>query len=292
MTMRRRWVWAVIAAMAAVLLLCFAGGAVLCESALRVPRKPATPAPAGVAQWRPVQINARDGIVLKAWLLSPEIDNGNCILTLHGIGDSRSGTAALARLFVDNHYKVLMPDSRGHGESGGEMVTYGLLEARDIRSWVDWLIAAEHPRNIFAMGESFGAAVLLQSLSVEPRFSGVVAECPFANFKAIAEYRVAQRLPIAAPLVWSGFLYARWKYGVDFNAASPEAAVGATSTPVLLIHGLDDKNTPPLHSQLIASRHRPNLDLWLEPAAGPPGAFQSAPGEFRNRVLSWLSNHS
>src|SRR5713101_4051744 len=120
---------------------------------------------------------------------------------------------------------LLMPDSRGHGESGGEMVTYGVLEAGDIRSWVDWLIAAEHLRNIFAMGESFGAAVLLQSLSVEPRFSGVVAECPFASFKAIAEYRVAQRIPIAAPLVWSGFLYARWKYGVDFHAASPEAAV-------------------------------------------------------------------
>jgi len=290
--MRRNWALGVIGAMAAVLLLCFAGGAVLCESALRVPRKPATPAPAGVAQWRPVQINAGDGAVLKAWLLSPEIDNGNCIITLHGIGDSRSGTAALARLFVDNHYKVLMPDSRGHGESGGEMVTYGVLEAGDIRSWVDWLVAAEHPRNIFAMGESFGAAVLLQSLSVEPRFSGVVAECPFASFKAIAEYRVAQRIPIAAPLVWSGFLYARWKYGVDFYAASPEAAVGATSTPVLLIHGLDDKNTPPLHSQIIASRRRSNIDLWLVPDAGHTGAFQTAPGEFRYQVLSWLSNHS
>lgn len=298
--MRRNWAWGATAAVGAVSLCFAAGGAVLCESALRVPRKPPPPAPAGIAQWRPVQINARDGIVLKAWLLSPEIDNGNCILTLHGIGDSRSGTAALARLFVDNHYKVLMPDSRGHGESGGEIVTYGLLEAGDIRSWVDWLIASERPRNIFAMGESFGAAVLLQSLSVEPRFRGVIAECPFANFKAIAEYRVAQRLPIAsplahaaaAPMVWSGFFYARWKYGVDFRAASPEAAVSVTSTPVLLIHGLNDTNTFPLHSQIIASSNRPNIDLWLVPGAGHTGAFQAAPEEFRNRVLSWLSNHA
>ena len=61
--------------------------------------------------------------------------------------------------------------------------------------------------------------------------------------------------------------------------------------PILLIHGLDDKNTPPLHSQVIASR-RPNIDLWLVPGAGHTGAFQAAPGEFRYRVLSWLSNHS
>ena len=73
---------------------------------------------------------------------------------------------------------------------------------------------------------------------MEPRFSGVVAECPFASFKAIAEYRVAQRLPVAlplahiaaAPVVWSGFLYARWKYGMDFHAASPEAAVTTSAT--------------------------------------------------------------
>ena len=102
------------------------------------------------------------------------------------------------------------------------------------------------------------------------------------NFKTIAEYRVAQRLQIASPLaraaaaslIWSGFLYARWKYGVDFHAASPEAAVGATRTPILLIHGLDDKNTPPLHSQVIASR-RPNIDLWLVPGAGHTGAHPS-----------------
>ena len=68
--------------------------------------------------------------------------------------------------------------------------------------------------------------------------------------------------------------------------------MGATSTPVLLIHGLDDQNTPPLHSRIIASRNRPNVDLWLVRGAGHTGAFQAAPAEFRYRVLSWLSNRS
>ena len=298
MTRSRKWALAASGAVSAAVLLCFAGGVVLCESALRVPKN--LPPPPGFTRWRAVQITARDGAVLKAWLVSPEIDNGNCIITLHGIGDSRVGTAALARLFVDNRYKVLMPDSRGHGESGGEIVTYGLLESRDIQNWVDWLIATERPRNIFAMGESFGAAVLLQSLSVEPRFRGVVAECSFASFKAIAECRVAQRLPVAPPLayavagptVWSGFLYARWKYGLDFRAASPQAAAATTSTPVLLIHGLDDQNTPPLHSQIIALKNPSKIDLWLVPGAGHTGAFQAAPEQFRSRVLRWLSNHS
>lgn len=36
---------------------------------------------------------------------------------------SRAGVMGLARLFVENGYAVLTPDNRGHGESGGGVVT-------------------------------------------------------------------------------------------------------------------------------------------------------------------------
>src|SRR5262249_32790024 len=57
-TMRRRGAWVAIAALGAVLLLCFAGGAVLCESALSRSQVNPLPRPPGIAQWRPVQIRA------------------------------------------------------------------------------------------------------------------------------------------------------------------------------------------------------------------------------------------
>jgi predicted acyl esterase len=127
------------------------GGIVLTETALHVRRVRATPVPA-FGPWREVAIRARDGAVLRAWLISSETSNGNCVITLHGVADGRRGTLGLAALFVENRYAVLMPDSRGHGESGGEIATYGLLERDDVHRWVDWLIASEHPRNVFAMG--------------------------------------------------------------------------------------------------------------------------------------------
>src|SRR5262245_46237483 len=180
--------WTGLALIVAVLL-CVASGVVLCEGALHVPKRPSLSFVES-SRLQPVEIKARDGALLRAWLLSPALGNGDCVITLHGIGDSRTGTAGLARLFAENHYKVLMPDSRAHGESGGDIVTYGLLESDDLRRWVDWLLSSEHPRNVFAMGESFGGAVLLQSLSIERRFRAVVAECPFTNLEDIAVYRV------------------------------------------------------------------------------------------------------
>ena len=272
----------------------------MCESAIHVPKR-ATPITSFAgAKRRDVEISGRDGAVLRAWLFTPEASSGNVVLALHGVADSRAGVMGLARLFVENHYAVLAPDNRGHGESGGEIATYGLREADDVHRWVDWLVTSQHPRNVFGMGESLGAGVLLESLAVEPRFRAVVAECPFANFERVADDRVAQRLPgppllrraFAVPMVWSGFLYARARYGLDFRDASPEAVIGGVSTPVLLIHGLDDTNIYPVHSEILAQHNPRNVTLWLVPGARHTAAFGAAPAEFQRRVLGWFSDHA
>jgi pimeloyl-ACP methyl ester carboxylesterase len=268
------------------MVLCIAGGIILCESALHVPKLPAPAIPSG---GRAVEINARDGAKLRAWFFAPKASNGDSVLLLHGVADNRASQMGLARLLLENHYSVLAPDSRAHGESGGDVVTYGVIETEDIHRWVDWLEASQHPRNVFGVGASLGAGILLQSLAVEHRFRAVVAESPFANLKRVSVDRVAQRLPgptalgnvIATPLVWSGFAYARAKYGVDLWRASPEDVVSGASTPVLLIHGMDDTNIYPAHSQTLASRNPRTVELWLVPGA-----------EYESKLLRWFADHT
>jgi pimeloyl-ACP methyl ester carboxylesterase len=91
-------------------------------------------------------------------------------------------------------------------------------------------------------------------------------------------------------MVWSGFLYARVRYGLDFRAASPETALVGNTTPVLLIHGLADTNIYPRHSQNLAAQN-PHITLWLVPGAGHTAALGAAPLEFQRRVLGWFFDH-
>jgi uncharacterized protein len=95
---------------------------------------------------------------------------------------------------------------------------------------------------------------------------------------------------LATPFVWTGFIYARLRYGLDFRQASPEAALARSTTPVLLIHGLSDRATPFIHSEILAGSNRRYTTLWLVPGAGHTGAFGAAPEEFENRVLSFYQN--
>src|SRR5882757_3939647 len=80
-------------------------------------------------------------------------------------------------------YIVVMMDSRAHGASEGAMATYGWLERNDTRFIVEALESSEYPRHLFALGESMGAGIALQSAAVEPRIEAVVAEASFANIR-------------------------------------------------------------------------------------------------------------
>jgi hypothetical protein len=138
-----------------------------------------------------------------------------------------------------------------------------------------------------------GAAQLLESLRTTPGFCAVVAECPFASFREASYDRLAERLDAGAwlgrtllrPAVDTGFLYTRWKYGVDWDQASPSNAVAASSVPVLLVHGKKDTNLPPRHSEMIlehSSSRAPSVVLWEPEDAGHTGA---AGGRRRRQVV-------
>lgn len=244
-----------------------------------------------------VALVASDGTRLMAWDIEPQHGNGNAVILLHGLGDNRFGMRKYAALFIEQGYSVLIPDARGHGDSGGR-VTYGLLERNDIRQWFEW-VAANHPHCIFGFGESMGAAELLQSVETEPHFCAVVAESPFATFREISYARVGQffnvgpwlgRIPLR-PMVEFAFIYARLKYNIDVSKISPQAAVSISRVPVFLIHGMMDRNIPLRHSRLIRA-HNLSVVLWEVPNTDHCGTYSNYPQQFETRVLSWLGHYS
>ncbi len=146
-------------------------------------------APSG-AELQDVSIRAADGVQLNAWHARPSNANGAAIILLHGIGDNRQGMIGFAATYLSRGYAVLVPDSRGHGLSGG-IPTYGVKEVGDVTLWYEWLQAQSDCRCVYGMGESMGAAIVLQAAEHVP-FCAVVAESPFASFRQIAYIRVGQ----------------------------------------------------------------------------------------------------
>jgi dipeptidyl aminopeptidase/acylaminoacyl peptidase len=247
------------------------------------------------AGWQPVSIAAADGTPLDAWLFQPAHPNGAAVILLHGVGDSRAGMTSEAEFLLRAGYTALLPDVRGHGASGGDVITYGIREAEDVHRWDGWLLANAGIERLYGLGESMGAAILLQSLACEPRFRAVVAESAFADFPEVAYDRLAQEVGAPRPLFWpivkGGLLYERLRYGVDLRRASPASVVRATRVPILLIHGTEDRNIPIRHSRELHALNLRATVLWEVPGGHHVDGLATAGPEYIERVLHWFASH-
>jgi hypothetical protein len=245
-----------------------------------------------------VPLVASDGALLRAWSFERPGRARGTVLLLHGLGDTRASELALADLFLSNGYRVVAPDSRAHGTSGGAMATYGLLERTDIRAWATF-VRNHHPDEcLFAAGASMGAAIVLQAVADEP-FCAAIAEAPYATFRGAALHRVSRMygLPPSAgrilvrPFVEAGLLYARLRYGYRFDRANPADAVAATRVPVLVIEDGADDTIPRGDAARIAAANPRHVSVWTLPGAGHVQAWGTAPREYPARVLAFLSAH-
>ena len=124
------------------------------------------------------EVQAPDRALLLGWKVRPKNPNGNWVLLFHGVADNRVGVLGQAEFLLRAGYSVVMMDARAHGASGGPMATYGWLERNDTSSIIDALESSEHPKHIFALGESMGAGIVLQSAAADPRIEAVVVPKP------------------------------------------------------------------------------------------------------------------
>ncbi len=299
---------AVLAGFVAYLVLSILAGIVIADLSLKLHRLPLRHQQAIAAAVRAdfhvelhdVTITAADGAALKGWFVHPRDYNGNAVILLHGITDNREGVTGYAHLLLKQGYAVLLPDARRHGESGGDLATYGVKESDDIHRWVSWIYAHDPPQCVYGFGESYGAALMLQSLAVENRFCAVAVESSFSTAREMSYERVSGPLhlgpwfgrTVGRPAIWSAVVYAHLRYGIDLFQPSPLDAVSHSTVPILLIHGDADHNISSRHSQLIANSASDHVELWLVPHAGHTMAWAVAPREFESRLLRWFGLHN
>lgn len=257
-----------------------------------VPRRTVDPGIAARAEV--IRLNASDNISLVAsFFKTPDTTNKRCILLQHGVASQRLEMPGFIHDFPQAGFSVLSVDSRGHGESGGERVTYGALERDDMRRWFAYLHQRPECRDgLYGLGLSMGAAILLQTLPEVPYVKAAAAESPFSSFREIGYDRIGQVLPLLAwlrqPMVELGFLWARATKGIDFETVSPLAAAPNIQAPVLLIHGTADLNIDIRHSELLLRKLK-HARLHKVEGAQHVGCYGRDPVRYIQEVVSWFN---
>jgi uncharacterized protein len=203
-----------------------------------------------------------DGVLLRGWQFQDHKVSVGTVIFLHGSADNRAAGVGVARHLSQRGFTVLAYDSRAHGESEGRACTYGFFEKRDLRRVIDTI----GQRPIILFGTSLGAAVALQAAGEDDRISCVVAVSSFSDLRTVA----AERAPFFATRreIDEAFRLAEEQARFEVNAVSPVAAASQIRLPVLLIHGAEDRETPPDHSRRIYQALRGEKRLLIVPGRG------------------------
>jgi len=230
--------------------------------------------PAGVHETLEI---ARPGARIRSWLFEPDPDAARVrgtLLLLHGIRDRKLNLVGRARDHAARGHRVIAVDSRGHGESSGKYLTYGVEEARDLRALVDELERRKQlVRPLAVVGSSYGAATALQLAALDARVERVVAMASFASLREVVPAYLEWILgplgrAIPRSLVDELVDGATARAGFDPDAACPRCVAPRIRAAVLLVHSRDDERIPWQHSVAIDRALRARHELMLVDGAG------------------------
>ena len=177
------------------------------------------------------------------------------------------GGTKLAREMGHN---VLLVDQRAHGKSGGTTICYGIRERYDCLCWVNY--ACERfgsDIKIMLSGVSMGGATVLMAsgLDLPDNVCGIIADSPYSSPEAIIRKVCGDMgLPhkLAFPFVRLGaFLFA----GLRIEGGA-DKAVKQSKTPILIIHGEEDRFVPTQMSRDIFAACASEKRLETFPEAG------------------------
>lgn len=209
------------------------------------------------SEWTDIVIASRFGYPLHGTYIPNAQATDKTLVFLHGFTENRAVGLSYLDVYLDAGFNILLVDSRAHGESGGNSVTWGSYEKYDLEQWVAW-VSERFPSGVIGVhGISMGAATALMHAELnetDKRVAFYVADSAYSDLEELLTLQMQRLFPeIAMPwlLLQYANVVAYLKSRFTFREASPIRSVRHVTTPVLYIHGAADKLVPPSMSEAL-----------------------------------------
>lgn len=194
-----------------------------------------------------VHLRSYDGIRLGATYI-PSADKNSELLAIvqHGYHANATDMAAIAKYYSDMGFKILLPDLRGHGLSGGTFCSFGVYEQYDLRKWINHCLRIYGSNDkILLHGVSMGASTILLAAgkSMPENVKLLVVDSPYTKFIKVLRKMAKPKIGI---LLFPGLhLITYFLHRFTILQANVLKAARKITYPTAFIHGDHDYVCPP-----------------------------------------------
>ena len=244
-------------------------------------------------EYQDLTLTTSDGVQLAAWYVPTQ--NGAVIIAQHGYRSNRGSMLKYASLLAEHGYGVLMMDARAHGDSGGDMVTFGLKEVDDVRAGLDFLLTRPEidPQKIGALGTSQGAVTLMLAAAQFPEIRAYMGDSPYASLeeevaKGVQEIAGMPAFPWA-PLIR---MFAEREAGFTAEVVAPINNIDEISPrPILLLQGGQDNLVPADTGERLLEAAGDPKQLWYEEEIGHTEFLDQMPEQYEQIVIGFFDQY-
>jgi len=253
-----------------------------------------------------VAFASTDGVPLRGWWIPAPARGLGTVVIAHGVDHTRQVMLSRAGFLVRAGYSVLAVDLRGHGESGGDVVSTGVAEARDVIAAARFARARHPDGPIAALGVSYGAVAVLFAAAESGELSALVLDGAFPTggtvYRRILSHyvhdptsprwlRAACAAALAPGMTWVLSLAYGLRTGLNLGSdlGSAVSVAPRVSIPVLMISGGDDWMVPLADAErLRAALTNAHTSLVIIPNGEHDTTYKTAPDIYETAVLSFL----
>ncbi|MFC3914585.1 alpha/beta hydrolase [Pseudaeromonas sharmana] len=214
--------------------------------------------------------------------------NRLCALLLHGLHADRSSMVARARFLQQQGITSLLVDLQAHGETPGQIITFGYLESEDADNGLRYLKGEQRCQKVAVIGTSLGGASALLGQAAR-QADALVLESVFPRIQDAVADRIEARLGapgrLLAPLL---YLQIPLRTGIPLAKLQPIESIRHVTAPVLVIGGLQDASTKPDETRALYQAIHSPKQLWLLAGAGHVDLYRFDPAGYEQRVAAFL----
>ena len=244
-----------------------------------------------------VTITARDGIELHAEYFPAENPSNKLVICNHGYtGRGMKDCASIAVFFHRIGYDCLIVDHRGHGDSEGKYIGFGILDRFDCLRWIKYVNNRfDSKKQILLYGVSMGATTVLMTTGfpeIESTVKAVVADCAFTSPYAVFRHILKRDYHLPPfPIMDINEAICRKKAGYGFSDYSALYAVQDTNIPILFIHGAKDNFVPVYMSRQLYNECNSEKDLMIVENAGHGASYYEDVQAYEEKIISFTEKY-
>jgi fermentation-respiration switch protein FrsA (DUF1100 family) len=224
-------------------------------------------------------------------LFFPVENSKKTIIICHGGTYTLYGSIKYMNLFLKRGFNVLIYDSRHHGRSGGRNITYGYYEKYVLKACVDWVFErCSSTCTVGMLGESFGAAIALQTAVIDTRVSFLIADSSFSDMTLLLKCILGFlcKLPNIPLLIPVSNFFTWLRSGMSYKNVSPIKDIKDIKAPIFFIHGEKDSFVPKEMCIEMYNKKDGYKKLYIAPNSGHAEAYENNPEEYEKLIGEFL----